>query len=126
VKLIFKALQTYSTGEVVRWIEVAPEGGARPEHPAPVVTVQAPAVAADPSPVPPTDGAARWLAGGGLLTGLLGLAVALAALRRRRPAGVAPSHEDGAAPTTRTEPSSLDKVAEPAPVGASNNGSVRR
>lgn len=37
--LIFKALQTYSDGDVVRWIETTPAGGAEPEHPAPVLTL---------------------------------------------------------------------------------------
>jgi hypothetical protein len=36
-ELVFKALQTYDNGEVVRWIDTAPEGAAEPEHPAPVV-----------------------------------------------------------------------------------------
>lgn len=36
-ELIFKALQTYDNGEVVRWIDTAPEGAPEPEHPAPVV-----------------------------------------------------------------------------------------
>ena len=33
--LQFKAFQTYSDGDVVRWIEDTPAGGAEPEHPAP-------------------------------------------------------------------------------------------
>ncbi|MEX0428520.1 YcnI family protein [Nocardioides sp. DS6] len=37
--LTFKALQTYSDGSVVRWIEVPKSGQAEPEHPAPVLTV---------------------------------------------------------------------------------------
>jgi uncharacterized protein YcnI len=36
--LIFRSLQTYSSGEVVRWIEVA-EGSAEVEKPAPVLTL---------------------------------------------------------------------------------------
>lgn len=36
-ELVFKALQTYDNGEVVRWIDTAPEGAPEPEHPAPVV-----------------------------------------------------------------------------------------
>jgi uncharacterized protein YcnI len=40
-KLEFKALQTYQSGEVVRWIESVPEGGEEPEHPAPTLTVTA-------------------------------------------------------------------------------------
>src|SRR5688500_8132382 len=35
--LIFKALQTYSSGEVVRWIEEPAPGGAEVERPAPVL-----------------------------------------------------------------------------------------
>jgi uncharacterized protein YcnI len=31
----FKVLQTYSNGDVVRWIESSPKGGPEPEHPAP-------------------------------------------------------------------------------------------
>ena len=30
-------MQTYDNGEVVRWIDTAPEGAPEPEHPAPVV-----------------------------------------------------------------------------------------
>lgn len=36
----FKALQTYDNGDVVRWIEPTPPGGAEPEHPAPVLSVK--------------------------------------------------------------------------------------
>ena len=36
--LTFKALQTYSNGDVVRWIDVQ-AGSEEPEHPAPVVTL---------------------------------------------------------------------------------------
>jgi uncharacterized protein YcnI len=35
--LTFKALQTYSNGQVVRWIETSAPGGQEPEHPAPVL-----------------------------------------------------------------------------------------
>lgn len=38
-ELVFKALQTYSSKEVVRWIEVPQEGQEKPEHPAPVLTL---------------------------------------------------------------------------------------
>jgi hypothetical protein len=34
-RLEFRALQTYSNGDVVRWIEPRPLGGPEPEHPAP-------------------------------------------------------------------------------------------
>lgn len=38
-ELVFKALQTYSNDEVVRWIEVPQDGQEEPEHPAPVLTL---------------------------------------------------------------------------------------
>ncbi len=40
-ELVFKAVQTYSSGEVVRWIEEAGPGGAEPELPAPVLKLVA-------------------------------------------------------------------------------------
>jgi len=40
-ELVFKALQTYSNEEVVRWIEVPQEGQEEPEHPAPVLALSA-------------------------------------------------------------------------------------
>jgi uncharacterized protein YcnI len=36
-ELVFKALQTYDSGEVVRWIDPPAPGGEEPEHPAPVL-----------------------------------------------------------------------------------------
>ncbi len=39
--VVFKALQTYSDGEVVRWIETSAPGGGEPENPAPTVTLTA-------------------------------------------------------------------------------------
>ncbi|MEU9990613.1 YcnI family protein [Streptomyces sp. NPDC048045] len=40
-QLVFKAIQTYSNKEVVRWIEVPQDGGAEPENPAPVLELSA-------------------------------------------------------------------------------------
>jgi periplasmic copper chaperone A len=45
-QMVFKAVQTYSSGEVVRWIEEAAEGAEEPEHPAPVLALE-PAETAD-------------------------------------------------------------------------------
>lgn len=36
-KLTFKAVQTYSNGDVVRWIELPTKGAPPPDHPAPVL-----------------------------------------------------------------------------------------
>ncbi|WP_326698714.1 YcnI family protein [Streptomyces sp. NBC_01754] len=40
-QLVFKALQTYSNKEVVRWIEEPAEGGEEPDSPAPVLQLTA-------------------------------------------------------------------------------------
>jgi uncharacterized protein YcnI len=41
--MVFNAIQTYSSGEVVKWNEVAADESAEPEHPAPVLTITPPA-----------------------------------------------------------------------------------
>ncbi|MEE4546165.1 YcnI family protein [Streptomyces sp. V4-01] len=96
--LEFKALQTYSDGTVVRWIDQAQPGQDEPEHPAPVLTLTA---AGTPSPEPATpaapstpaatadsasgsDSAARGLGIAALVVAALALAGALAALARSR------------------------------------------
>lgn len=73
-KLTFKALQTYSNGTVVRWID-GTESGANPEHPAPVLTIATPPAppVADPGATG-TDVFARVLGTVGLLSGLTSLA----------------------------------------------------
>ena len=38
-KVTFKAIQTYSNGDVVRWIETPVKGAPKPENPAPVLTL---------------------------------------------------------------------------------------
>jgi uncharacterized protein len=38
-EVVFKAIQTYSNKEVVRWIEVPQDGQEEPEHPAPVLAL---------------------------------------------------------------------------------------
>ncbi|MBD9703890.1 YcnI family protein [Streptomyces sp. ID01-12c] len=40
-ELVFKAIQTYSNKEVVRWIEVPQEGQEEPDNPAPVLALSA-------------------------------------------------------------------------------------
>lgn len=44
-QLVFKAVQTYSNGDIVRWIDLTQAGQPDPEHPAPVLTL----TAADPA-----------------------------------------------------------------------------
>ncbi|MGQ0823698.1 MAG: YcnI family copper-binding membrane protein [Actinomycetota bacterium] len=38
-QVTFPAIQTYESGEVVRWIEEIPESGEEPEHPVPTLTL---------------------------------------------------------------------------------------
>jgi len=40
-QLLFPAIQTYDSGEVVRWIEETPPSGEEPENPAPALTLTA-------------------------------------------------------------------------------------
>jgi periplasmic copper chaperone A len=52
-KLTFKAVQTYSDGDVVRWDEIA-AAGPEPEHPAPVLALTAPEDSSGETTVPPS------------------------------------------------------------------------
>ncbi|MCQ8770841.1 YcnI family copper-binding membrane protein [Streptomyces telluris] len=55
-ELVFKALQTYSDDDVVRWIDASKPGGAEAEHPAPTLKLVAKA-AADGKKADAKDGA---------------------------------------------------------------------
>jgi uncharacterized protein YcnI len=46
-EIVFKTLQTYSDGDVVRWIEATPASGEEPDNPAPVVALEKVAEGAD-------------------------------------------------------------------------------
>ena len=90
-ELSFPAIQTYSSGEEVAWIDAATDGAAEPEHPAP--TVQLVAAGAAEGAAASTDDAASsdegsdTLAIVALVVGGLGLVAGIAALAhgRRRP-----------------------------------------
>src|SRR3954452_695454 len=95
-QVVFKALQTYSDGDVVRWIEVPVAGQQEPQHPAPVLELAAAtdseqnaAATATPSPAAATtttpasgNGSSKWLGIGGIVLGLAGLVAGLLAYRR--------------------------------------------
>ncbi|HEY3867702.1 MAG TPA: YcnI family protein [Actinocrinis sp.] len=85
-QLTFKAVQTYSNGDVVRWIDVPQAGQPDPDHPAPVLTLTSGAGAAPAATAASSgsDGVARGIAAGGLFVGLLGLAFAALGWRRGR------------------------------------------
>ncbi|WP_406147420.1 YcnI family protein [Streptomyces sp. NBC_01012] len=104
-QLVFKALQTYSNKEVVRWIEEPTEGGEEPDTPAPVLTLTAPAADTDGAAAADdkggaaeqtketttasddtssdTDGTARVLGIVGIVVGAAGVAFGVLAGRRR-------------------------------------------
>jgi len=99
-QLAFKALQTYSDGKTVRWIEQAASGDDEPENPAPVLKLTAEDGAAAASPTASTksaasekpsasssDSTARGLGIAGLVVGVLGLAAAVFAVVRGRSVG---------------------------------------
>ena len=103
--MTFKALQTYSDGKTVRWIEKAERGGNEPENPAPVLKLTAKgaedegsraSTASDASPkssdgseatASGSDSTARGIGAAGLTVGVLGLAAAVFAVVRGCSAG---------------------------------------
>ncbi len=97
----FKALQTYSDGSVVRWIEQPTSGGSEPEHPAPTLTLTkagadsetttagagGQAVGAKSDDDSNASGAALAVGIVGGVLGLIGIALGGLALSRTRRAG---------------------------------------
>jgi uncharacterized protein YcnI len=81
--LVFKALQTYSDGDVVRWIDVPSAGVSADqlEHPAPTLTLTSES-ASGTAGGSSGDGAALGFGIAGTVLGLAGLAVALYPHRR--------------------------------------------
>ncbi|MEU3352181.1 YcnI family protein [Streptomyces sp. NPDC037389] len=107
-ELVFKALQTYSDDDVVRWIDPSKPGGEEPEHPAPVLKLVAKGAAgaggghhddakgdkdaksdkvtatAEKKSDGGSDNTARALGIAGIVVGVVGAAFGVLAGRRRR------------------------------------------
>jgi uncharacterized protein YcnI len=64
-QLVFKAVQTYSDGDVVRWIDLSSAGDSNPEHPAPVLTLTNANAADSGSASSPASAAATTAGGSG-------------------------------------------------------------
>jgi uncharacterized protein YcnI len=102
--LSFPTVQTYDSGEVVRWIDVPEEGAEEPEHPAPTLTLlpaeeeaaAAPAEeAADAAATSEeSDSSSDGLAIVALIVGILGLAVGGFALVKGRSGSAAGASKD--------------------------------
>ncbi|MBB5895572.1 uncharacterized protein YcnI/predicted anti-sigma-YlaC factor YlaD [Kutzneria kofuensis] len=88
-KLVFKAVQTYDNGDVVRWIDTSGAGGPEAEHPAPTVQLTPKSAAAAVVPTAATSSTSDStlpLVFGivGIVIGLGAGALAMVALRRGR------------------------------------------
>jgi uncharacterized protein YcnI len=92
-QVVFKALQTYSNGDIVRWIDPVTVADPNPPHPTPILKLTAPGSgasgeAAGPSPTVDTSNlatassvnGAKTLGTVGITVGLVGLVVAAGAL----------------------------------------------
>ena len=128
-ELVFPSIQTYDDGTTADWIELAEEGAEEPERPAPVLTLIDPpaggeedgatattAPADERAEAPATGGPsvdattisdlqddtdqARTLAVGGVVIGIIGVLIGIAAVvlsRKGAPAATAPTAADDAA-----------------------------
>jgi len=103
-QIVFKAVQTYANGDVVRWVDPVTPGGPEAEHPTPIMNLTSgsgeattPTTTANGTAATPTGAVksaqddadnAKTLAIIGIIVGAVGLIVAVVALviRRRTPA----------------------------------------
>jgi uncharacterized protein YcnI len=99
--IVFKSLQTYSSGEIVRWIEVASSQDPDPDSPAPVLTLTPATASTTGAGAVATTGSsdAEGLAIAALVVSLVALAGVVVLIARRRPATSA---------TARAEPPPSD------------------
>jgi uncharacterized protein YcnI len=123
-QVAFKAIQTYSNGDVVRWIDLSQPGQPSPDHPAPVLaltTATAPVKTASATTAPGSgaDGTARALAIAGILVGLLAglLSLAMASRGRRWPAGTSGGTAAPALANGRATPAD-EQALDPKPAAA--------
>lgn len=107
-QMIFKALQTYSDGTIVRWIDEPTTDGTEPDHPAPVLKLAAataPAAAA-PASTPTSSGDSDGpdaFGIAGLVAGVLALILALLAFQRsgRKPEPATAAAEEKKVPVAK-------------------------
>jgi periplasmic copper chaperone A len=97
-EVVFRAIQTYANGDVVKWIDPVTANGPEAEHPTPILELTSPAGdSATPTTTAPTsttvvaatstkDNSARALAIIAIALGAVALVLATGALMRRRKA----------------------------------------
>jgi periplasmic copper chaperone A len=89
-QLVFKAIQVYANGDIVRWIDLNQPGQPVPAHPAPILTVTSSSTAVTAASGQPAataggnDIAAITVSAVGLVAGMLGLAAGTTAWLRAR------------------------------------------
>jgi periplasmic copper chaperone A len=95
-QVVFKAIQTYANGDVVKWIDPVTAGGPAAEHPAPILVLTNPTgESATPTTTAPTsttavaapstkDNSARALAIIAIALGAVALLLATGAMMRKR------------------------------------------
>jgi uncharacterized protein YcnI len=127
-QVTFKAIQTYSNGDIVRWIDLTQPGQPDPEHPAPSVALTTGTTTATTSTKTTatttasagstSDGLARVLAIAGLLLAVLASLLALTVVRqaRRLATGITAPVDPSPQPTTAAAKAQPEK-SEPAKAG---------
>ena len=115
-QLVFKAVQTYSNGDVVRWIDLSTTGDPDPDHPAPVLTLtpasSATSAAAAPATTTATSTTATTASSGssssgdalgvaGLVLGAIGAVAGVGALLTVRKSRSSAAGSAGDAGSTR-------------------------
>ncbi|WP_034217500.1 YcnI family protein [Actinoplanes subtropicus] len=95
-QMVFKALQTYSDGDVVRWIDEPTTDGTEPDHPAPVLKLTAATAPAAPAATTSSAKGTDAFGIAGFVAGLLALILALLAYQRaaRKPTETAGSADE--------------------------------
>lgn len=88
--MTFRAIQTYSNGDVVKWIETQAPGAAEPEHPAPVLQLASASGTSTGTPAPgkaakssSSDGLGRGIAIAALVVALIAAGLSARGLTRR-------------------------------------------
>jgi len=140
-QLAFKTIQTYSNGDVVRWIDLPAPGQAEPDHPAPVLALTAVAAGTEgtggtgaaagtatssaSAAVPGSDATARAIGAGGAVIGLLGLVLAGLSWRRAKDPARTPAVTVLPEPEPQPASSARGAPAQGAPTRKGSSGRRR-